>query len=73
MSTTLFRVAVTLTGIFSNPECYFCLRPESLLHVVGGCQCYLDRFTCRHNSILNFLANTLQTIHDSALFADSYW
>ncbi|CAB4017371.1 Hypothetical predicted protein [Paramuricea clavata] len=43
---------------------------ESLLHVVAGCQCYLDRFTWRHNSILNFLANTLQTVNGSALYAD---
>ena len=49
----------------------FCLGPESLLHVVAGCQCYLDRFTCRrHNSILNFLADTLQTVNGSALYAD---
>jgi hypothetical protein len=46
-------------GLSSSSECSFCLGPESLLHVVAGCQCYLDRFTWRHNSILNFLANTL--------------
>ena len=45
-------------GISSNPECSLCLRPETLLHVVAGCQFYLDRFTWRHNSILNLLANT---------------
>ena len=33
-------------------------------------QCYLDRFTWRHNSILNFLANTLETVNGSALYAD---
>ena len=38
--------------------------------MVAGCQCYLDRFTWRHNSILNFLANTLQTVNGSALYAD---
>ncbi|CAB3977715.1 Hypothetical predicted protein [Paramuricea clavata] len=54
----------------SSSECSFCLSPESLLHVVAGCQCYLDRFTWRHNSILNFLANTLQTVNSSALYAD---
>ena len=44
-------------GLSSSSECSFCLRcPESLLHVVAGCQCYLDRFAWRHNSILNFLA-----------------
>ncbi|CAB4011028.1 Hypothetical predicted protein [Paramuricea clavata] len=57
-------------GLSSSSECSFCLGPESLLHVVAGCQCYLDRFTWRHNSILNFLANTLQTVNGSALYAD---
>ena len=54
-------------GLSSSSECSFCLGPESLLHVVAGCQCYLDRFTWRHNSILNFLANTLQTVNGSSL------
>ncbi|CAB3992804.1 Hypothetical predicted protein, partial [Paramuricea clavata] len=57
-------------GLSSSSECSFCLGLESLLHVVAGCQCYLDRFTWRHNSILNFLANTLQTVNGSALYAD---
>ncbi|CAB4007496.1 Hypothetical predicted protein [Paramuricea clavata] len=57
-------------GLSSSSECSFCLGPESLLHVVAGCRCYLDRFTWRHNSILNFLANTLQTVNGSALYAD---
>ena len=57
-------------GLSSSSECSFCLGPESLLHVVAGCQCYLDRFTWRHNSILNFLANTLQTVNGSSLYAD---
>ena len=51
-------------------ECGFCLNKESLLHVVAGCQSYLDRFTWRHNSILNFLAQTLQSINGYDLFAD---
>ncbi|CAB4009196.1 Hypothetical predicted protein [Paramuricea clavata] len=57
-------------GLSSSSECSFCLGPESLLHVVAGCQCHLDRFTRRHNSILNFLANTLQIVNGSALYAD---
>ena len=40
----------------------YCLNTETLLHVVAGCQSYLDRFTWRHDSILNFLAQTLQSI-----------
>ena len=50
-------------GIPSTSECGFCFNKESLLHVVAGCQSYLDRFTWRHNPILNFLAQTLQSIN----------
>ena len=57
-------------GISSTSECSFCLNQESLLHVVAGCQSYLDRFTWRHNSILNFLAQTLQSVNGYNLFAD---
>ena len=57
-------------GISSNSECTFCLNPESRLHVVAGCQSYLERFTWRHNSVLDFLARTLQSVHGYNLFAD---
>ena len=57
-------------GISSTSECSFCLNQQSLLHVVAGCQSYLDRFTWRHNSILNFLAQTLQSVNGYKLFAD---
>ena len=58
-------------GISSNSECTFGLSPESLLHVVAGCQSYLERFTWRHNSVLDFLARlTLQSVHGYNLFAD---
>ena len=51
----------------------FCLNPESLLYNVAGCQHHLDRFTWRHDSILNFIADPLQPIiiNDcSSLYAD---
>ena len=32
-------------GIISSPDCSFCLCPETLMHVVAGCQSYLERFT----------------------------
>ena len=57
-------------GISSNSECAFCLSPESLLHVVAGCQSHLECFTWRHNSVLYFLARTLQSVHGYNLFAD---
>ena len=50
-------------GISSSSDYNFCLCPESLLHVVAGCQSYLERFTWRHNSILNFLAQSLQFVN----------
>jgi hypothetical protein len=57
-------------GISSNSKCTFNLSPESLLHVVDGCQSYLECFTCRHhNSILNSLAQTLQSVNGYNLFA----
>ena len=40
------------------------------MHVVAGCQSYLERFTWRHDSVLNFLAQTLQSIHTCKLYAD---
>ncbi|CAB3993797.1 Hypothetical predicted protein, partial [Paramuricea clavata] len=45
-------------------------NPETLLHIVAGCQFYLDRFTWRHNSVLNFLAHQLQIVDGSTLYAD---
>ena len=64
---TLFR-----WGSSQSPDCSFCLNSESLLHVVAGCQHYLERFTWRYDSILNFIATSLQTaINDrSSLYAD---
>ena len=44
--------------------------PETLLHVVAGCQSYLQRFTWRHDSILNFIAETLQTTCAGQIYAD---
>ena len=50
----------------------YCLNPESLLYVVAGCQQYLDHFTWRHDSILNFIAKSLQPVINvhSSLYAD---
>ena len=57
-------------GITSSPECSFCLYPETLLHVVAGCNSYLDRFTWRHDSVLNFIANNLPSTQIQKIFAD---
>ena len=59
-------------GLSQSPDCSFCRNPESLLHVVAGCQQYLDRFTWGHDSILNFIAMSLQPVINvhSSLYAD---
>ena len=53
-----------------SPDCSFCLCPETLLPVVAGCQSYLQRFTWRHDSIFNFVAETLQTTCAGQIYAD---
>ncbi len=57
-------------GLQPTSDCPQCLAPETLLHVVAGCQSYLERFTWRHDSILNFLATNLQAVNDSCLYVD---
>ena len=64
------RRNMTKWGLSPSIECSFCLLPESLLHVVAGCKFYLDRFTWRHDSILNFIANTLQSSQSSTMYVD---
>ena len=64
------RKNLTKWGILSNSDCSFCLNPETLLHVVAGCQTYLPRFTWRHDSVLNLIAQTLQPVKNSNLFVD---
>ena len=59
---------LTKWGIMSNSDCSFCLKPETLLHVVAGRQSYLPRFTWRLDSVLNFIAKTLQPVSNSNLF-----
>ena len=45
----------------STSDFSFCSSPETQLHIVAGCETYLNegRFTWRHDSVLNFLASTL--------------
>ena len=59
-------------GLSQSPDCSFCLHPESLLQIVAGCQQYLDCFTLRHNTILNFIAKSLQPVINvhSSRYAD---
>ena len=66
------RKNIARWGLSKSPDCSFCLNPESLLHIVAGCQQYLDRFTWGHDSIFNFIAKSLQPVINvhSSLYAD---
>ena len=46
---------------------------ESLLHVVADCQLYLNCFTWKHDSIVNFIAKSLQPVINvhSSLYTDA--
>ena len=41
-----------------------------MLHVVAGSNSYLNRFTWRHDSVLNFIANILQPMNFNNLYVD---
>ena len=57
-------------GLLPTSDCSKCLALETRLHVVVGCQLYLERLTWRHDSILHFIAANLQTVNDSRLYVD---
>ena len=52
------------------PDCSFCLQPESLLHIVAGCNTYLNegRLTWRHYSAFKFPVEEIQTIQCTKLY-----
>ena len=56
----------------SSPDCSFCLKPKSLLHILAGYKSYLEdgRYTWRHDSALHFIESTLQCIKSSTMYAD---
>ena len=60
------RKALARWNHSQTADCFFCLRPENLLHV-AGCRTYPKdgRFTWRHNSALQF-----QSIVGSTLYVD---
>ena len=57
-------------GVTLSSECSVWFLPESLLDVVAGCSSYLNRFTWRHDSILNFIAKNIQSDNIKKIFAD---
>ena len=71
-NTLLTKINLCKWGLSSTSDCSFCLKPESLLHVVAGCSTYLNdgRFTWRHNSMLQFIATSFKSVPDSVLYVD---
>ena len=55
-----------------SSDCSFCHLPETLLHVVAGCKSYLEegRYTWRHNSALQVLANYFRATSGLSLYVD---
>ena len=53
-------------------EVWLWLNTCIVLIIIIGCQQYLDHFTWRHDSILNFIANSLQPVINvhSSLYAN---
>ena len=71
-NTLATRKNLTLWNLSKTSDCSFCLRPESLLHVVAGCKTYLNegRFTWRHDSLLSVLASSLQCLNHCTCYVD---
>ena len=59
-------------AISQSSACYFCLKTETLQHVVSSCTDYLEKggYTWCHNSVLLFLAKTLSSLPNCSIYAD---
>ena len=71
-NTLATRNNLLLWKLSQSSDCSFCLLPESLLHVVAVCKVYLEegRYTWRYNSVLTFVAASLQSVKGATLFVD---
>ena len=58
--------------ITQSSACSFCRQSETLQHIVSSCKSYLEqgRYTWRHDSVINFIANTLSGLQSWSLYAD---
>ena len=58
--------------ITQSSTCSFCLQSEMLQQIVSSCKSNLEqgRYTWRHESVLNFIANTLSGLQFCSLYAD---
>jgi len=66
------RKSLSKSAISQSSACSFCLKAETLQHVVSSCTTYLEegRCTWRHNSVLLYLAKTLTSLSKCSLYAD---
>ena len=71
-NTLATRKSLCKWPIVQSSACSFCLQPETLLYIVSSCRMYLEhgRYTCRHDSVLNFIAKYLSMLPDCSLYAD---
>ena len=60
------------SSIGQSSACSFCLQSDTLQHIVSSWKSYLDqgRYTWRHDSVLNFIANTLLALPSCCIDAD---
>ena len=58
--------------ITQSPASSFCLQSKTLQQIVSSCKSYLEqgRHTWRHDSVLNFIANTLSGLPSCSIYAD---
>ena len=71
-NTLATRKNLSKWAISQSSACSFCLKTETLQHVVSSCITYLEegRYTWRHNSVLLYLAKTLTSLSKCSLYAD---
>ena len=71
-NTLATRKNLSKWAISQSYACSFCLKTETLQHVVSSCTTYLEegRYTWRHNSVLLYLAKTLKLLSKCSLYAD---
>ena len=71
-NTLATRKNLSKWAISQSSACSFCLKTETLQHVVSICTTYLEegRYTWRSNSVLLYLAKTLTSLSKCSLYAD---
>ena len=72
LSSTLAARETSPNGASQSSACSFCLQSETLQHIVSSCKSYFEqgRYTLRHDSVLNFIADTLSGLQSCSIYAD---